>query len=206
MTPRRAFACGFYTGAVLCLGTCLAGCTSEDRAGHRVEASVLRMDTGGSSSSSSLVSDGPGPHDSSASSSSSSDGDGWVYGIGYSIPVGEHEGAHEQRQIVAHLAGLRADIDKLTAAVLAERAEPVVVTVPIPVPTEPPVPPETPASEEVTQPSVSPPDEDSDHTLLYGSVGASLIGLVVAWLKRQALKALAKGWVAKLKGGSDGEA
>ena len=203
MTPRRAFACGFYTGAVLCLGTCLAGCTSEDRAGHRLEASVLRMDAGGSSSSSSAVSDGPGPHDSSASSSSSSDGDGWVYGIGYSIPVGDHEGAHEQRQIVAHLAGLRADIDRLAAAVAADRAEPVVVMVPAPAHTEPAVPPQTPASEGETQPSVSPP---SDHTTLYASIGASLLGLVVAWLKRKALAVAARGVLSKLKGGADDEA
>ena len=97
---------------------CLA-CTAEDRAGHRMDFSVMRADMGSASSVSTLTTDGPGPHDATASSSTDGGGDGWLYGVGYSIPVGESQDAAPLRLLVAHLAGLRAENEQQTKATQA---------------------------------------------------------------------------------------
>ncbi|HZL98659.1 MAG TPA: hypothetical protein VFD43_00275 [Planctomycetota bacterium] len=113
MNGGQAFRNGFILGVAFFAGTCVAGCTAADRAGHRAEVSVLRMEADGGSFSS--ASNGPGPHD-TAASGSLSDSEGWAYGLGYSVPMGDDPSEHQLRLLRADFGGWRADLEDFQAS------------------------------------------------------------------------------------------
>lgn len=223
MTGAQAFRNGFLLGTAFCLGTCVSGCTAEDRVGHRMDFTVLRSDMDSASASSSASAAGPGNSGkgSNAASDVSSDGSGWTYGIGYSIPVGESQEEAPLRLMVAHLSGMRGELQADSAAtrasidhlademraytdalelaearreVEARREPPAAVT-------EPVVPPPTPTSETETPPPDDPPGWLASlgslsiwSQLGLGTGGAGALIGGAWWLRRPLLSLLSKCW------------
>lgn len=112
--------CGFafLVGFALTLAFCsVCGCTSADRAGHRVEFSVDRMQLEADQAAASATFDGPGPHDATFNGGSGGDLDGWEYGVAYSIPLGDDPAASQIRLLRADVGGMRADFEDFQASV-----------------------------------------------------------------------------------------